>query len=109
MTCYTGETFCIHKGRKFTYSFTYQNPDGGPVDTSGMVIVLDVRDRLDDATPIFQLAEGNGITKDENAGTILCEFTAAQTALLDWYGAHYCLYDTAGGTQIADGRIEVQI
>ena len=109
MVCSKTENLCVIQGDLYTRVVEYVNPDGSPVPLTGYTSRLAVKDRVDDALPIFELTDADGLTVEDGMITII--ITAERTALLSWTGAVYDLELTPSGGSpetILAGRVEVQ-
>lgn len=104
MKCSSHQDLCVIRGDSFFYLFEYEYPNGDGVAMT--TAKLDVKDRLDDAVPIFTLTESDGLELLD--GEILVTISPERTALLTWTGAVYDL-EIDGDTTIVSGRVIVQV
>lgn len=76
----------MEQGEDFAQTVLYENPDGSPVDNSGMTAAMWIAGR--GGGPVYiELTDGSGLTLNGADGTIGIALTAAQTELLPVTGS----------------------
>ena len=101
----------IDQGADWYINFTYQQPNGDPVDLSGATAALQVRSYPEDTEAVLTLTtENGGITITPLEGLLEVHATAEQTTAID---AGFYYYDVEITqvvdivTRLAQGQVEV--
>lgn len=99
----------IDQGADWYINFTYENPNGTPVNITGYTAALQVRTSPLAKTTVLSLTTGAGITITGATGLIACHATAAQTTAITDGKYAYDLEITGSGivTRIIQGTIQV--
>lgn len=99
----------IDQGADWFINFTYENPNGTPVNITGYTAALQIRTSPLAKTTVLSLTNGSGITITGATGLIACQATAAQTTAITNGRYAYDLEITGSGivTRIIQGTIEV--
>jgi hypothetical protein len=101
----------IDQGADWFINFTYQNPNGTPINLTGATAALQIRTSPLARTAVLTLtsAAGGGITITANTGLIACRATAAQTTAITNGRYAYDLEITQNSivTRLVQGTIEV--
>ena len=102
----------IDQGSDWYINFTYQNPDGTPINLSGYTAALQLRSFPDAPTAVLSLTtENSGIAITASTGVIAVHATATQTTAIiaGTYDYDLEIY-SAGATQttrLSQGQIVV--
>lgn len=78
----------IEQGATFGLVITHENPDGTPINLTGMTARMQIRDSADDSLILELTTENGRITLGGTAGTITLAVTAADTAALTRGGVY---------------------
>lgn len=101
----------IDQGADWFINFTYQNPNGTPINLTGATAALQIRTSPLARTAVLTLtsAAGGGIVITPLTGTLACRATAAQTTVITNGRYAYDLEITQNSivTRLVQGTIEV--
>ncbi len=75
--------FTLEQGATFDELITYKDANGTPVDLTGYVARMQIREKITDATPVVSLDTTSGITLGGTAGTIHLTIPATTTATIN--------------------------
>jgi len=99
----------IDQGADWFVNFTYQNPNGTPINITGYSAALQVRTSPLARTTVLSLTNGSGITITGASGLLAVHATAAQTGAIAPGTYAYDLEITGSGivTRLVQGTIQV--
>ena len=102
----------IDQGADWYINFTYEQPDGTPVNITGYSAALQIRTSPLARTAVLTLEQGDGIAITGATGLIECHATATQTAAITngRYAYDIEITSPASGnpvTRLVQGTIEV--
>tara|TARA_R110000868_G_scaffold74293_6_gene214782 strand:+ start:2524 stop:2880 length:357 start_codon:yes stop_codon:yes gene_type:complete len=102
----------IDQGADWYINFTYEQPDGTPVDITNYTAALQIRTSPLARTAVLTLVDGDGITITGASGLIECHATAEQTAAITNGRYAYDIEITSpqvgnAVTRLVQGTIEV--
>ena len=72
----------IYQGATFRLNATWVDPDGDPIDMTGYLARMQIRQTYDASAPLISLTESSGIALGGVDGVVAVEISAAQTASL---------------------------
>lgn len=103
------KNFEIDQNTTFSFTIEYEDEAGTPIDISGSLAKLQVRDTQGGSKLAFTLTSpGGGITIDGPAGKVTCRMTPAQTNKLFYPKSSYDLMLTDSNenkTKLIEGFI----
>ena len=99
----------IDQGADWYINFTYQQPNGTPVNLTGYTAALQLRTSPLARTTVLSLTTGSGITITPLTGVIAVHATATQTAAIapGKYSYDLELYSGSYVTRLVQGTMEV--
>ncbi len=101
--------FTIYQGATFTYTLTWKDDAGTPIDITGFTAVLQFRESRDASTTFLTLSTAaGGITLGGAAGTITLAISATDTTAITVTGGVYDLKLTSGAgvvTRLLEGEV----
>lgn len=103
-------TMYIPQGSTYLHTFYYQNSDSTPVDLTGFIGRMHVRESIDATTTLYDSTVTGDITIDGPAGEVILEIAAAETATWTFTTAYFDLEieDVSGKvTRLVQGKIKV--
>lgn len=102
--------FPVDQGATHSFTLTYTDSAGDPIDLSGHTVKMEVRKGFKDSALAFTLANGSGVDMTNAAtGVLLVTMSAAQTGALEDDVYRYDLEVTLSGvvTRLVQGEITV--
>lgn len=98
----------IEQGATFTLSLIWKDDEGTPIDITGYVARMQIRQNYD-TEPVISLTDGDGIVLGGVAGTIDITITDEQTTDIEIIRGKYDLELELAGvvTRLIQGQVEI--
>lgn len=100
ITSEQNEDWEIVQGETFPFEIDYQDPDGNPIDLTGLNIIMEVRDKPAGRILCATCTLTDGITVDNLNGKIFIELTPAKTKKFTYPRAAYQIEATDSTGQV---------
>ncbi len=103
--------FEIEQGATFQHRLTWKDGNGDPVDVTGYVAKMQIRDKVASVDVLMELSSANGrIILGGDQGTIDLEINAPDSAAIIWKkGVHDLELESPAGvvTRLVEGKVSV--